>query len=212
MSIWHQRWNENRIGFHRLEANPTLTDHWSKLGLESTTNILVPLCGKTLDIHWLAQQGHKVTGIEFVEKAVAQFFQEWSKTPIRQTTGSGEKYSAEQIDIYQADFFNVKPDEAPFSAWYDRAALVALPPSLRPEYIEQLLALTTPDAKGLIVTFDYLKNEMQGPPFALSDKDVEEFFGHSFKINRLQFIDLTEEEDRELSRCSLSVFMLTRSL
>lgn len=211
MTIWHQRWDEDQIGFHRLEANPTLTDHWSKLGLESTTNVLVPLCGKTLDIHWLAQQGHPVTGIEFVEKAVAQFFQDWSKTPIRQTTGSGEKYSAEQIDIYQADFFNVKPDEAPFSAWYDRAALVALPPSLRPEYVEQLLALTTPDAKGLMVTFDYPKNEMQGPPFALSDKDVEEFFGHSFEIERLQFIDLTEEEDRELSRCSLSVFMLTRS-
>lgn len=211
MSIWHQRWDENRIGFHRLEANPTLTDHWSKLGLESTTNVLVPLCGKTLDIHWLVQQGHPVTGIEFVEKAVTQFFQDWSKKPIRQARDSGDKYSLEQINIYQADFFEVKPDEAPFSAWYDRAAMVALPPSLRPEYVEQLLALTTPDAKGLMVTFDYPKNEMQGPPFALSDKDVEEFFGHSFKIERLQFIDLTEEEDRDLSHCNLSVFMLTRS-
>ena len=210
MSIWHQRWSENRIGFHRAIANPALTEHWSKLQLDSSSNVLVPLCGKSLDMHWLAQQGHFVNGIEYVEKAVNEFFEDWSKEPLKTSRDVGEKFSAENINLYLADFFKVEPDEAPFSAWYDLAALVALPPSLRTQYVEQLRKLTTADAKGLMVTFDYPKEEMQGPPFALSDEDVEHYFGPFFEIERLQFTDLTEEEDRELSRCSLSVFMLKR--
>tara|TARA_B100001778_G_scaffold61175_1_gene47640 strand:+ start:2847 stop:3482 length:636 start_codon:yes stop_codon:yes gene_type:complete len=210
MSIWHQRWNENRIGFHRSLANPALTEHWSKLELDSSSHVLVPLCGKSLDMHWLTQQGHSVSGIEFVEKAVKEFFDDWAKKPQKTSTKFGEKFTAGNIHLYQADFFKVQPDDAPFSAWYDRAALVALPPSLRTQYVEQLRKLTTPDAKGLMVTFDYPKEEMQGPPFALSDEDVEYFFRPFFEIERLQFTDLTEEDGRELSRCSLSVFMLTR--
>ena len=209
MSIWHQRWDEDRIGFHRSLANPALTEHWSKLQLDSTCNVLVPLCGKSLDMHWLAQEGHCVSGIEFVEKAVKEFFDDWATKPQQTSTKFGEKFTAGNINLYQADFFEVQPDDAPFTAWYDRAALVALPPSLRGQYVEQLRKLTTPGAKGLMVTFDYPKEEMQGPPFALSDEDVELFFGPFFEIKRLQFTDLTEEEDRELSRCSLSVFMLT---
>ncbi len=161
-------------------------------------------------MHWLSQQGHGISGVEFVEKAVKEFFEDWSKVPSQTSVKFGEKFAAENINVYLADFFKVQPDEAPFSAWYDRAALVALPVSLRTQYVEQLQKLTTSDAKGLMVTFDYPKDEMQGPPFALSDEDVEHFFSPFFHIERLQFTDLTEEEDRDLSRCSLSVFMLTR--
>tara|TARA_B100000459_G_scaffold147535_1_gene118356 strand:+ start:6386 stop:7021 length:636 start_codon:yes stop_codon:yes gene_type:complete len=210
MSIWHQRWAEGRIGFHRSLTNPALTDHWSKLQLDPSTHVLVPLCGKSLDMHWLAQQGHIVNGVEFVEKAVTEFFDDWSRTPQKTVRKFGEKFSAENINMYLADFFKVQPDDAPFSAWYDRAALVALPPSMRKQYVEQLRDLTLPGAKGLMVTFDYPKEEMKGPPFALSDEDVELFFEPFFDIERLQFTDLKEEEDSELSRCSLSVFMLKR--
>ena len=160
MSIGHQRWSENRIGFHRSLANPALTEHWSKLELDSSSHVLVPLCGKSLDMHWLAQQGHSVSGIEFVEKAVKEFFDDWAKKSLQTSTKFGEKFTAGNINLYQADFFKVQPDDAPFSAWYDRAALVALPPSLRTQYVDQLRKLTTPDAKGLMVTFDYPKEEM----------------------------------------------------
>lgn len=210
MSIWHHRWDENRIGFHRLEANPTLTDHWDKLCLQSNAKVLVPLSGKSLDMHWLSQQGHTVTGIEFVEKAIIQFFQDWSTSPVQENRESGMRYSAERIHLYHADFFTVEPDEMPFDAWYDRAALVALPASLRHAYVEKLCSLVSEDAKGLMVTFDYPQEEMQGPPFALSDLEVDALFSPYFTLERLQFTDLTQEEERDLSRCSLSVFLLQR--
>ena len=48
------------------------------------------------------------------------------------------------------------------------AAMVALPSSMRPDYVKQLLNLTALP-KGLMVTFDYPQEEMQGPPYALPD-------------------------------------------
>ena len=210
MSIWHQRWNEDRIGFHRLEANPTLSEHWSSLALENNASVLVPLCGKSLDMHWLHEQGHTVVGIELVEKAVKQFFEEASTTAVMDKKITGTKYSTESIHIYHADFFEVQPDEVPFDAWYDRAALVALPSSMRPAYVEQLHNLTSKGSQGLMVTFDYPQNEMQGPPFALPDSEVESLFSKHFHVQRVQWSDLLEEEQRDLSRCSLSVFVLTR--
>jgi thiopurine S-methyltransferase len=210
MSIWHQRWNENRIGFHRLEANPTLTDHWSKLSLASDAKVLVPLCGKSLDMHWLNQQGHTVVGIELVEKAIKQFFDDASTLATQESKQTATKYSAENIHLYHADFFQVQPDEMPVEAWYDRAALVALPSTMRQAYVEQLLDLTTKDSKGLMVTFDYPQEEMQGPPFALPDSEVESLFSQHFTIERVQWTDVLEGEQRDLTRCSLSVFVLTR--
>jgi thiopurine S-methyltransferase len=81
---------------------------------------------------------------------------------------------------------------------------------MRQEYVEQLLSLTTKDSKGLMVTFDYPQEEMQGPPFALPDSDVEALFSQYFTVERVQWTDVLEQEQRDLTRCSLSVFLLTR--
>ena len=61
MELWHQRWFNNQIGFHRLVANDLLIKHWPSLKCQPGANVLVPLCGKTLDMHWLNEQGHKIT-------------------------------------------------------------------------------------------------------------------------------------------------------
>ena len=52
--FWHQRWQENRIGFHRGEVMPLLEKHWHALQLPSSGRVLVPLAGKSLDMVWLA--------------------------------------------------------------------------------------------------------------------------------------------------------------
>ena len=141
-----------------------------------------------------------------VEKAITEFFEDWKKQPVIEAN----KSSYEKIALYHADFFSVQPSEAPIASWYDRAAMVALPSSLRAAYVEQVLHLTSADAKGLLVTFDYPQEEMQGPPFALSDSEVEKLFTPTCNVERIHFIDLTEEEDRSLSRCTLSVYLLAR--
>ena len=62
--FWHERWREQRIGFHLEKVNPTLLRHWPVLNPAPGSRVFVPLCGKTLDIGWLLDQGHKVCGID----------------------------------------------------------------------------------------------------------------------------------------------------
>ena len=70
---WRQRWQEGRIGFHLEETHPALLKYWPTLGVPSGAKVLVPLCGKSLDMRWLADQGHPVLGIELAPEAIEQF-------------------------------------------------------------------------------------------------------------------------------------------
>ena len=58
--FWHQRWQQNQIGFHQSEVNPYLRKYWQALAIAAPARILVPLCGKSLDLLWLAEQGYQV--------------------------------------------------------------------------------------------------------------------------------------------------------
>mgnify|MGYP000992455332 CR=1 FL=1 len=60
--FWLERWRNGQIGFHNSEVNGMLLRHHAQLG--AAARVLVPLCGKSLDMGWLAAQGHEVVGIE----------------------------------------------------------------------------------------------------------------------------------------------------
>src|SRR5690606_22020225 len=62
--FWLERWREGRTHFHLERVTPLLQKYWPGLGLPKGSKVLVPLCGKTLDMVWLAEQGHKVLGVE----------------------------------------------------------------------------------------------------------------------------------------------------
>lgn len=52
--------------------------HAGLVGIDKSgpLSVLVTLCGKTLDLLWLCEQGHEVTGVELVEVAAKEFFEE----------------------------------------------------------------------------------------------------------------------------------------
>ena len=70
--FWKARWAEDRIGWHQADGNVNLREYWRG----SCRRVLVPLCGKSPDLLWLADRGHDVVGIEISEIAVAAFFDE----------------------------------------------------------------------------------------------------------------------------------------
>ncbi len=67
MNPWESRWQEGRIGFHLPEVNPYLIRHYGEFLKKSPENVFVPLCGKTLDLTWLANRAKKVVGVELVK-------------------------------------------------------------------------------------------------------------------------------------------------
>ena len=190
--FWHDIWTERKIGFHRSNVHPMLTRHWSAIA-RSSGGVLVPLCGKTLDMAWLAEQGHPVVGVELDERAVAEYFQERGQEPSRWTRSDGlEECQAGGVSILMGDFFELRPEES-FELFYDRAALVALPEAMRREYLRFLASLIAEGGQGLLITFEYPEDCMNGPPFSVPRDEVQS--QPWFSVETLEREDVIESYD-----------------
>lgn len=86
-SFWHDKWASQQIGFHLDEVNALLIDYWPQLELAAGSQVFVPLCGKTLDLCYLAEQGLEVIGCELNQSAVEQFFSDNELPVERQSSG-----------------------------------------------------------------------------------------------------------------------------
>lgn len=191
--FWHKRWQSNQIGFHLPQVNPYLQRFWPPLSLEEGARVLVPLCGKSLDLLWLARQGHEVLGIELSEKAIEDFFDEQRSDPYVSTQGPFTVYRAGSIELWCGDFFALTAgDVADCAALYDRAALIALPPAMREQYAAHLKRIMPKDALGLLIALDYDQTQMDGPPFAVPDDEVQRLFG-SWSLKILEDQDVLAE-------------------
>ena len=178
--FWRDRWAEGKIAFHEGKANSFLVDHATHLAGKT---VLVPLCGKTEDLTFLAAHDHTVIGIELVEDAVRAFFSEHDLSPHIEQRGPLAVYTAGAITIFAADLFAVaREDIGPIDALYDRAALVALPADLRIRYIAHLRTLLTAETPGLLVTLEYPQDQMEGPPFSVPDAEVRSHYPRATQL------------------------------
>ena len=195
--FWLERWERGEIGFHQDEINPYLLRYWPELPLSSGGEVFVPLCGKSLDMVWLREQGCKVLGVELSAIAVRDFFRENGHSPVHAVSGKFKSCEADGIRILCGDFFDLsKEDLANVSAVYDRASLVALPPDMRERYARHLVDILPRGTQVLLVTFDYPQAEMQGPPFAVPVKDVEALYGKYADVRLLAQEDALPQNPR----------------
>ena len=168
-NYWLERWQQGRIGFHRLDANPHLVEHHKVL--DGVIRVLVPLCGKSADLEWLVVNGFEVVGIELSELAAQAFFTERGFMPERRERGPFVELSHGNVSILVGDFFAASGEELGyFDGVYDRAAMIALPEDLRARYAQHLQTLLTPKAKLLLLTLHF--DAPGGPPFSVSPEEV----------------------------------------
>lgn len=212
--FWLERWEKKEIGFHQDEINPHLRQHFLNLHHAKDGEVFVPLCGKSLDMMWLHQQGCNVLGVELSSIAAEDFFKENGLAASQANFGKFQRYQAERIHILCGDFFDLrKADLAKVRTVYDRASLVALPPDMRERYAEHLVAILQPKSQILLVTFDYPQAQMQGPPFSVSVKDVEALYSKHAEIRMLAQEDVLSQNprfvQRGVNRMEEHVFLLT---
>ncbi|MBX3231781.1 MAG: hypothetical protein KIT84_44380 [Labilithrix sp.] len=173
VAFWTQRWSEGRIAFHEGKANAYLAQHARVL---AGRTVLVPLCGKAEDLAFLAAQGHDVVGIEVVEDAVKAFFAEHELTPAVREEGGVRVYSAASVTIVAGDFFATTRElVGPVDGYYDRAALIALPPEMRPRYAAHVRALLAKGSKGLLVALEHANPTT--PPFSVGEDEIRALYG-----------------------------------
>ena len=195
--FWQSRWQEGRIGFNQSAVNPLLIKYMSHLNVLAGGCVFVPLCGKSIDMVWLAAQGYDVVGVELVETAVQEFFAEQNIVPIvhEHTTSPTLKYyrgqfSGQTITLWVADIFALTAkDIGHIDAVYDKAALIALPTDMRVKYSEQVLQLSDTADKGyapqLLITLNYDQSKKNGPPFSISSEQIQQYYGEHYQINEL---------------------------
>jgi thiopurine S-methyltransferase len=213
--FWLERWREGQTGFHQQKVTPLLQKYWPSLGLPSDSQVLVPLCGKSLDMLWLAEQGHRVLGIELSSLAIDQFFAENGLTPAIHSSPLGQHFVDGRIEIVRGDIFALDPATlAGCLGVYDRAALIALPLSMRERYVQHVYGQLSPQYRGLLLTLEYPQEEMDGPPFSVTDDEVQSLFaGHSDAI-LIDQRDILQKEpkfiERGLTRLDTIVYDLKR--
>jgi len=195
--FWHERWRQGEIGWHEAEINVHLSDNWPRLSVEPGERVFVPLCGKSLDLLWLAGEGHRVLGVEISRLAVEAFFADNALHPSISEEPPFLRYRAAELEILCGNFFDLTKEHLDgVRGVYDRASLIALPPEMRPGYAEHLQALLGVDVKVLLITFDYDQSEMSGPPFSVTENEVRELFGDRFDIEPVARKDVLAENDQ----------------
>lgn len=183
---WLDRWEEGRIGWHEPAGSAALKAHWPKLA--SGDRVLVPLCGKSLDLLWLADRGLAVTGVEMSVIAIEAFFRE-QQLEFDRIEGPMDLYSARDraITLSCGDFFEF--EDEPFKAVFDRGSLIAIPRDVRPHYAAHLDSLMRDDSVRLLVTLEYDQTRVAGPPFSVMPDEVRQYWPDLQRVSEHDDID-----------------------
>ncbi len=221
-NFWRQRWQDNQIGFHQDQPTPLLQKHWAAVGAAPGCRVFVPLAGKSLDMLWLAAQGHRVLGVELSQLAVEQFFAEHGLQPDIHETRYGRHYragstQASDIELICGDAFALNAAAlADCTAVFDRAALIALPPELRLRYVDTLYACLPAGCRGLLITMEYPAHERPGPPFNVDESEVRRHFGRDWNVDLLERSDILSSQqnfiDEGVTALEACVYRLHRRL
>ncbi|KAM9824203.1 putative thiopurine S-methyltransferase [Neosynchiropus ocellatus] len=197
---WNQFWHDDQVGFHMPEVHRMLKKYLDQL-LAGRTKVrfFFPLCGKAVDMKWLADMGHPVVGVEISEKAVRQFFEEnnlpYTEEAVPAIPGAKVfKNSEKNISLYQCDLYDFTSSiEGQFGAIWDRGSMVAINPKDREKYAALMMSLMADDCAFLLDTLIYDSALYEGPPFLVPDEQVQALFGGRCDIKCLQSEDIMSD-------------------
>jgi thiopurine S-methyltransferase len=220
MAFWLERWNRGQTGFHQHHINPYLGYYYGEMGpplqKRSDLKVFVPLCGKSRDLWWLQQSGYQTLGVECSELAVEQFFTEQQLNYSKMHTQSHVSYKSDKLEILLGDFFTLQADDiGNITDIFDRASLIALPREMRVEYVSKVTELQKPGTRTLLITLTYPENEMDGPPFSVTEEEVNELYRDNFKVEKLAAKNILEDEprfkDKGLTSLMETAYKLTKN-
>ncbi|KAI5622776.1 putative thiopurine S-methyltransferase, partial [Silurus asotus] len=229
-SEWEERWQEGRIGFHQPHVHQQvllllmLKDNLDKVlcGREQV-RFFFPLCGKAVDMKWLADMGHVIVGVDISEIGIKQFFEEqnleYKEEPVPaipeakvhlisiyllyelklRTLKYGTFFcfqsSDAKISLYKCNLYEFSSAiEGQFGGIWDRGSLVAINPCDRQKYASLIMSLMDKDCKYLLNTLEYNPELYKGPPFFVPEEVVKSLYGNACDIELVQQRDALREK------------------
>lgn len=189
---WLDLWEDEETA---VEVTPSLGRHLERLtaGVVREASVLVPLCGKSFDLVWLAEQGLQVVGVECSRRVIASFA---SEQGLELSAGDATEPSSEKgagaamtawfagpCTIFEGDWFDVTPTMlgGEFDFAYDHAALTAVDPKLRGAYAAALSAALRPTGRLLVVAAEFDEASADSAmlalgPHSLGEQELRELF------------------------------------
>ncbi|MES2775356.1 MAG: thiopurine S-methyltransferase [Bacteroidota bacterium] len=183
-SFWIKSWELGgfHTSFHRKDIHPYVLQYMTPEAIEGK-NVLVPLCGKTIDMLYLAQYANKVIGVEIAEEAIIQFFYENNLQVIMPDEFT---YVSGNITIIRRSFMELTPkDLGPVDWILDRASLVALPYDMRVDYLKAIDRLSEPGTKQLVITLEYFPL-LDSAPFSIPPAEVNSYYDRGHIIQHVE--------------------------
>ncbi|XP_037072003.1 probable thiopurine S-methyltransferase [Pollicipes pollicipes] len=217
--VWHAQWSEGRIDFHLPAVCPDLERWYRRLVPdEQPRTVLVPLCGKSVDMVWLYQKGHTVIGIEGIEKAIVDFFTENNIDFSKIAVGSYTLYQTPdgRLRVYHADICRLDPETVgAVDAIWDRASYVAVRREDRPRYAAFLRAVMAPGCRYLLSSVEYEPNPFSGTPQSVTPADFRPEFEPVADIECLAVRDRAPDAIRPLAAWDVrglqeNMYLMTR--
>ncbi|MEX0662667.1 MAG: thiopurine S-methyltransferase [Balneolaceae bacterium] len=213
LSYWQSRWRKNKIGFHLPEGYPGLQKYWHHLDITDHPVVLVPLCGKSIDMVWMEEQGGTVIGVEISEKAILDFLDENNREYKTNTFANFTIYQTGKIHLWCGDFMKLPKHKLPkINLIFDKGALIALPPKMRISYFYKIKELAGNSTKILLQHFEYPQNQMPGPPFSVSEEEIENAFKATFSIHLLESNNIKPETFPKFQRRGLNSIIVEQLL
>ena len=194
---WFELWEKGTLGWHRDKVDALLQKYLKQLcgSKEESISILVTLCGKSLDLPWLADQGHNVVGCELSELAGKQLFEENNIPVSVSTTDDFKVFSAtdKKLKLFIGDFFKITASlTGKVDAIWDHNAFGAINPDDRLRYVEILSSLLVPGGRILLSNFEYDQSKRNMAPYSLNSEQIKEYFGEKFEVELLERIDYND--------------------
>ncbi|MBE9079442.1 thiopurine S-methyltransferase [Romeria aff. gracilis LEGE 07310] len=183
IQFWVDSWNAggHKTSFHRQDVHPYVLKYLTPEVLRDK-RVLVPLCGKSVDMIYFREHAAQVIGVELVEKAILEFFAE-HQIPF---TRRGARFEADRLTIICNNFFSLnRVDIGPIDWIYDRAALVALPLPLRQQYVCQVDKLLPVGGQQFVNTLEYFPR-LETPPFSIAPDEVAAYYCGNHSICHLE--------------------------
>ncbi len=186
------------------DGYPGLKKYWDHLEIPDHPVVLVPLCGKAIDMIWIEEQGATVIGVEISEKAILDFIGEHNREYNTSTFADFTIYQSGNIQLWCGDFMKLPTHKLPkINLIFDKAGLVALPPKMRISYFNKIEELAGNNTTILLHNFQYPQDQMPGPPFSVTLNEIKHALESTFSIHLLESNSIKPESFPKFQRRGL---------
>lgn len=166
-SYWDERYQEQTPRWDLGEAAPAFRSLLQSNKLK-TGKTAVLGCGRGYDALLFAEFGFEVVGFDFAPTAIA------SAVSLAQTTSSTAQFLERNIFNLVTEF----PHH--FDYVVEHTCFCAIPPELRPEYVQLVRSILQP--KGELIALFFTHNRPGGPPFASTPAQIRQYFAADFEL------------------------------